>query len=130
MGALRQDLRFALRTFAKSPGFTGVAVATLALGIGANTAIFSVIQGVLLAPLPYPDARRLVTLDSGLSVPELEDLKAATRSFSAMGGASPMSLDLTGQGDPVKLKAALVASDLFEALGARAVVGRPLTRDD
>jgi predicted permease len=127
---MMRDLRYAIRTLWKSPGFTAVAIATLALGIGANTAIFSVIQGVLLAPLPYPDAMRLVTLDSGLSVPELEDLKAATRSFSAMGGVSPMSLDLTGVGEPLKLKAALTATDLFEALGARAAVGRPLRRDD
>jgi putative ABC transport system permease protein len=130
MGSLIQDLEYAFRTLAKSRGFTAVAVATLALGIGANTAIFSVLNGVLFAPLPYPEPDRLVTLVRNLSVPELEDLKASTRSFSAMGGATWMAMDLTGVGEPVKLKAAHAASDLFEALGARAVLGRPLTKAD
>ncbi len=130
MAALTQDLRYSLRSLAKSPGFTAVAVATLALGIGANAAIFSVLNGVLFAPLPYPESGRLVTLAHNLSVPELEDLKASTRSFSAMGGATWMAMDLTGIGEPTKLKAGYVASDLFEALGARAIVGRPLASAD
>src|SRR5262245_28509670 len=130
MTALAQDLKYALRTLAKSPGFTLTAVATLALGIGANTAIFSVIQGVLLAPLPYPDSGHLVALEVNLSAPELSDLRAATRSFAAMGGASPMTYDLTGVGEPLKLEAALAAGELFEALGARGVLGRPLNRKD
>ena len=130
MGALRQDFRYSLRSLAKSPGFTAVAVATLALGIGANTAIFSVLNGVLFAPLPYPEAGRLVTLAVNLSVPELEDLKASTRSFSAMGGATWMPMDLTGAGEPVKLKTAMTSSEIFEVLGARAVVGRALAGSD
>ena len=130
MGALAQDLRYSLRTLAKSPGFTLTAVATLALGIGANTAIFSVIQGVLLAPLPYPEAGRLLALEGNLSAPELSDLRAGTRSFAGMGGASPMTFDLTGVGEPLKLEAALVAGGLLETLGARAVLGRPLAQSD
>jgi putative ABC transport system permease protein len=130
MGALIQDLKYALRTLAKSPGFTSTAVATLALGIGANAAIFSVVQAVLLAPLPYPDANRLVALEVNLSAPELSDLRAATRSFAAMGGAAPMTFDLTGEGEPRKLEGALVAGEIFEALGARAALGRPLARTD
>src|SRR5262245_22505924 len=130
MGALLQDLKYAVRTLLKSPGFTLTAVATLALGIGANTAIFSVIHGVLLAPLPYPDANRLVALGENVSGPELSDLRAGTRSFAAMGGATPMSFDLTGGGEPLKLEGALVAGELFEALGTRAVLGRPLSRGD
>ena len=101
MGALTQDLRYALRTLARSPGYALTAVATLALGIGANTAIFSVIQAVLLAPLPYPDSGRLVALEHNVSAPELSDLRTRTRSFAALGGASPMTYDLTGVGEPV-----------------------------
>jgi putative ABC transport system permease protein len=130
MGALAQDIKYAIRTLAKSPGFTLTAVATLALGIGANTAIFSVIHGVLFAPLPYPDAGRLVALEVNLSAPELSDLRAGTRSFAAMGAASPMTFDLTGVGEPLKLEAALVAGELFETLGARAALGRPLAKSD
>ena len=130
MTTMLRDLRYALRTLAKSPGFTLTAIATLALGIGANTAIFSVVHGVLLAPLPYPDADRLVALDVNLSAPELSDLRAGTRSFTAMGGVTPMTYDLTGVGEPLKLEAALVAGEMFEALGARTVLGRPLAKSD
>ena len=130
MGSLIQDLRYALRTLARSPGYALTAIATLALGIGANTAIFSVIQAVLLTPLPYPDAGRLVALEGNLSAPELADLRNATRSFTAMGGASPMTYDLTGAGEPLKLSAAITAGELYEALGARAELGRSLARTD
>ena len=115
MGALIQDLRYALRTLARGPGYALTAVATLALGIGANTPIYSVIQAVLLAPLPYPEPGRLVALEHNISAPELADLRATTRSFAAMGGASPMTYDLTGAGEPQKLSAAIVAGQLFGA---------------
>src|SRR5262249_49465650 len=103
---------------------------TLALGIGANSAIFSVIHGVLLAPLPYPDAGRLVVLDHNVSAPELFDLRAATRSFAGIGGASLMTYDLTRVGEPLKLSAALASGEILETLGARAAIGRPLNRKD
>ena len=130
MSSLARDLRYALRTLAKSPGFTLTAVATLALGIGANAAIFSVIHGVLLAPLPYPDAGRLVALENNISAPELSDLRTTTRSFAGMGGSSLMTYDLTGVGEPLKLTAALAAGEILETLGARAAIGRPLNRKD
>jgi putative ABC transport system permease protein len=125
-----QDVRYALRAFARTPGFTAVAVATLALGIGANTAIFSVVDGVLLRPLPYPDPERLVTLQRNLSAPELEDLEKSTRSFSQMGGAALQPFDLKVGAQPLQGRAALVGGSLFEALGARTVVGRPLNESD
>jgi predicted permease len=125
-----QDLRFAVRTLWKSPGFTLVAAVTLALGIGANTAIFSVVDGVLLRPLPYPDPDRLFTMVRNLSAPELEDLEIGTRSFGDMGGAALQPFDLNAGAEPVQGSAALVSGGLLEALGARAVVGRPLSHGD
>ncbi|HEY3205301.1 MAG TPA: ABC transporter permease [Thermoanaerobaculia bacterium] len=130
MAILLQDLRYALRTLAKSPGFTAVAIATLALGIGANTAIFSLVDRVLLRPLPYPDPEMLATMPRNVSLPDLLDLKASTHAFEAMGGIVPQPLDLTGGGQPLQVSAGLVAEDFFEALGARAALGRPLTRRD
>ena len=87
-------------------------------------------HGVLLAPLPYPDSGRLVALGDNVSALELSDLRDGTRTFAAMGGASPMAFDLTGDGEPKKLEGALVAGGMFEALGARAALGRPLAGTD
>ena len=130
MPTLLQDARYALRNLLRNPGFTAVAAATLALGIGANTAIFSIVDGVLLRPLPYPDPDRLVTMPRNVSLLELLDLKAATRSFDGMGGAVTQPLALTGGSEPVQLSGGLVAEDYFQVLGARAGRGRTLTRAD
>ncbi|MEP6995091.1 MAG: ABC transporter permease, partial [Acidobacteriota bacterium] len=125
-----QDVRYALRGFARTPGFTAVAVATLALGIGANTAIFSIVDGVLLRPLPYPKPERLVTMPRNVSRLELEDLMAGTRSFEGMGGVVIQPLSLTGGSEPIQLSGGLVAGDYFQVLGARAGRGRTLTAAD
>jgi putative ABC transport system permease protein len=130
MTTILQDLRYGLRLLLKSPLYTAIAVVTLAVGIGANTAIFSVVDGVLLRPLPYPDPQRLLTLERNLSAPELADVAEMTRSFSEAGGSALQPFDLKIGAEPLQGTASLVAGSLLEALGARAVVGRPLRESD
>jgi predicted permease len=129
---LMQDLRFGLRMLAKSPGFAAVAILTLALGIGANTALFSVVNGVLLNPLPYPQPEQLVTLheskpnfDAGsISFPNFRDWQKENRTFSMMAVSRQYSFNLTGKGDAEQLKAQFVSSDFFSILGVKSVLGR------
>jgi len=130
-----QDLKFALRTLAKSPGFTCVAVLTLALGIGANTAIFSAVNAVLLKPLPYPGSDRLVQVMStgfrgvrfGVSFPDLHDLRALSQDFTAVAAVRTQRHNLTGAGDPRDVQAAAVTADLFDVLRVRPEVGHAFT---
>src|SRR6476469_4367056 len=124
------DLKYAVRALFKFPAFTVIAVVTLALGIGANTAIFSVVNGVLLRPLPYPEPERLLTLRSNQSVPELEDVQAQSRSFESMGGVSYQAADYSGGAEPLQIEVGLVASDFFKVLGARGSLGRLLSAED
>ncbi len=124
------EFRFALRQLWKSPGFTLVAVLTLALGIGANTAIFSVINGVLLRPLPYPNAERLVTLRQNQSAPELADVASQSKSFAAVGGLGMQAADYSGGGEPLQLSLGLVAGDFFGVFGAQPALGRTLAPAD
>lgn len=124
------DLRFALRQLRKSPGFTLIAVLTLALGIGANSAIFSVVNGVLLRPLPYPQPERLVTLKSQQSSPELADVAAQSKSFESIGAVGVQAADYAGGAEPIQLEVGLVAGDFFRVLGMRAALGRTLTAED
>src|SRR6266576_3505412 len=108
MDTLFKDLRYALRTLRKNRGFTAVAVVTLALGIGANTAIFSVVNAVLLRSLPYPDADRLVALsensrqssDISVSYPDYLDWRAQQTVFSELTARMPTGGVITGQGEP------------------------------
>jgi predicted permease len=138
MGTLFQDLRYGIRMMAKAPGFTAIAVLTLALGIGANTAIFSVVNGVLLNPLPYPNADRLVAVDASkrnfargsISYPNFLDWHRMNHSFSYFAVARPTGYLLTGEGDAEELNAAVVTSDLFPLLGIRPVIGRGFTPDE
>ncbi len=124
------EIRFAFRQLLKSPAFTLVAIATLALGIGANTAIFTVINGVLLRPLPYPQPEQLVTLTSQQSVPELVDIREQSHAFASLGGVCGQAADYTGGAEPVQIELGLVAADFFQVFGTRTALGRTLVASD
>jgi putative ABC transport system permease protein len=129
---LIQDLRFGARMLAKSPGFAAVAILTLALGIGANTALFSIVNGVLLNPLPYPEPEQLVTLaeskpnfDSGsISFPNFQDWRKNNRTFSMMGISRSYSYSMTGRGEAEQVGAEFISSDYLAVLGVKPVIGR------
>ena len=130
-----QDLRFALRVFRKSPGFVAVAVLTLALGIGANSALFSVVNGVLLNPLPYPHSERLVSIyasnpyfkHSSISYPNFLDWRRENHSLVSAAAFRAESYNLTGVGQPQRLNADMVSATLFPLLGVKPLLGRLFT---
>ncbi|HEX7049883.1 MAG TPA: ABC transporter permease [Longimicrobiales bacterium] len=145
MDTLLQDIRYALRTLRRAPGFTAVAVLTLALGIGANTAIFSVVNGVLLHPLPYPEPDRLVGVyqlwqgDRAVMTPaNFRDVRQ--QATGADGTSSPVleemapyyrsDFTLTGSGDPVRLQGVEVGAGFFDVLGVAPVLGRTFRPDE
>ncbi|MGB7921785.1 MAG: ABC transporter permease [Pyrinomonadaceae bacterium] len=130
LGNLWQDLRYGLRMLAKKPGFTAVAITTMALGIGANTAIFSVINAVLLKPFPYPEAERLVTMRSNQSLPDLEDAQAQSQSFEDAGGVVLQAQDFTGGSEPVQVQAGLSTAGIFHVLGASPIIGRVISPEE
>ncbi|MGH7664323.1 MAG: ABC transporter permease [Gemmatimonadaceae bacterium] len=140
MDTLLQDLRYAIRTLNRSRGFTAAVVLTLGLGIGANAAIFSIVDGVLLRPLPYGDAERIVTLwqtNTGTGDQRLEpspanfiDWRERSRSFENMVGIQPYGFDLTGEGTPEHLDAWLVTDGFFQLLDVPALLGRTLLPAD
>src|SRR5436853_6898387 len=140
METLWHDLRFAVRTLIKKPGFTFVLVLALALGIGANTAIFSVVNAVLLRPLPYKNAERLVWIwgtnpkndieFETASPPDYNDWKTQNQSFTEMGAFVSTRLTLTGSGEPERYDAASVTDGFFDVLGAQAEIGRTFTADE
>jgi putative ABC transport system permease protein len=129
---LRQDLRYAARTLRRAPGFAVTAVAVTSLGIGANTAVFSVTDHVLLRPLPYSDAPRLVKLwETGpsysrndVSPANYRDWRQLSTAFAEMGAYTSMSANLVGEGEPRRLEGAGVTSELLPLLGVRPVMGR------
>ena len=130
MGNLLQDLRYGWRMLIKHRGATVIAVITLALGIGANTAIFSVVNAVLLRPLPYQEPERLVSFRSNESVLDLADIKAWSQSFAEIGGETQQPLDYTGGGEPMRWSAGLVTGGFFRTLGAQPLLGRVITEED
>ena len=121
---LAQDVRYGLRMLRKSPGFTIVAILTLALGIGANTAIFSVINGVLLSPLPYKDPQQLVVMKEHDSPPNVRDIQRQVRAFSQGGGISVQRMDYTGGTEPVQVRVGLIDAAFLETLGVQPMLGR------
>jgi putative ABC transport system permease protein len=136
-----QDLRYALRTLLNARGFAVVAILTLALGIGANTAMFSVVNGVLLKPLPFPQPQRLmsiVTLNThhgepqpeSLSYPDFIDYQNQNRTFEALASYYPNDFTLTGTGEAAQIRGAVVGADLFKVLGVQPSLGRSFLHEE
>jgi putative ABC transport system permease protein len=129
-----QDLRYGARTLARQPGFTLIAIITLALGIGANTAIFSIVNGVLLRPLPYSDPQRVVTVlqegQSPLSPANFLDLRAQSTSFESMAAAEAWGGGLTGGDKPEEIAGLRMGDGLFQLLGVQPMLGRALDHED
>jgi predicted permease len=129
---IMQDLRFGVRMLAKAPGFTAVAILTLALGIGANTALFSVMNGVLFNPLPYPEPEQLVTLHESkpnfetgsISFPNFRDWRKENTTFSMMGISRAYSFNLTSAGEAEQVRAQFISTDFLPMLGVKPVIGR------
>src|SRR5258708_32960939 len=140
MHQLIQDLRYALRTLRRSSGLTLVIVLSLAIGIGANSAIFSVVNALLLRPLPYPDPGHLAVLwlrSPGINIPQdwpspgqYIDLQTENHSFEEMSISQGRSATLVGRDEPERVEVLLTSSSLFHLLGARPLYGRLLHPED
>ena len=136
-----KDVRYAVRTLLANPGFTALAILCLSLGIGVNATIFSVVDGVLLRPYPYPDADRLVVLSSanprlgidrtGLSYPDYKDWREQNKTLAGLAAFQPRSLTIAdGSSEPERYLGAAVSWSLFGLLGTPPVLGRDFTPDD
>ena len=140
MNGIVQDLRYALRALVKTPGFTIVALLTLALGIGANTAIFSIVNGVILRPLGYPKPEQLMYLTTQfpalgftqfwVSPPEYLEFREINRSFSAVGAFTTGEVNLSASERPLRVRSASVDEHLFSALGIQAAQGRVFAKGE
>src|SRR5256885_13524327 len=138
MQNLWQDLRYGARMLLKNPGITFIVILALALGIGANTAIFSVVNAVLLRPLPYDDANQLVFLnetsksmsDISISYPNFSDWRNQNHVFEKIGVYNRNSYNLTGSGDAERILTAQMSADLLSALRVNAFIGRVFTNDE
>ena len=143
MQKLLSDLKFVFRQLSKSPGFTATAVLMLAFGIGATTAIFSIVEGVLLRPLPFPDSSQLVVLsdriqgaevggngEAGVTVPDIRAYTRDTHSFAALGGYQYAGYELSGNGEPAQVSAARLTAGVFSALAVAPQLGRVFTANE
>jgi predicted permease len=143
LGQILQDTRYTFRQLRKSPGFTVTAILMLALGIGATTAIFSIVVGVLLRPLPFADPDRLVILgdvlegshcvscaQSSVTAPDIRNYMHDTQSFSHLGGYRGRLFELSGIGDPVAVNATRMSGEVFAALGVPPLLGRTFTQQE
>jgi len=138
MGSLMQDLRYSIRMFAKNPGFAAIAILTLALGIGANTALFSVVNGVLLNPLEYPHSEQLVTVygktpgfaRAPISYLNFLDWQRATRTFSSMALYRNEPYNLAGTAETELVGGSMISADFFPTLGVAPILGRNFRTDD
>src|ERR1700688_272302 len=140
MRSLLQDFRYALRHLRRSPGFTLTAVLTLAVGIGATTAVFSMVEGVLLRPLPFPGQSRLVALADivegvdyggdapGVTAPGTRIYMRDTSAFSSLGSYQPATYELSGLGDPMQIGAARLSAGMFPVLAVPPLMGRVFTQ--
>jgi predicted permease len=138
MQTLIEDVRYGLRMLRKNPGFTMVAVLTLALGIGANTAVFSIVNGVLLNSLPFPDPDKLVVLfeskpnfnEGSISYPNFLDWQRDNHSFSSLAAYRPDSFSLTGSGEAEQVQGKMVSPAFFNILGVKLLMGRMFTAEE
>jgi putative ABC transport system permease protein len=138
MEKLFQDVRYGLRTLLKKPGFTAIAILTLALGIGANSAIFSIVNAVLLKPLPYPNADRVVAIQEfnskgkrSQSTPaNFLDWREQNTTFEQMAAIFTRNANLTGAGDPERISVATVSASFFQVLGMQPIRGRDFLPED
>lgn len=138
MDTLLQDIRYGVRMVAKSPSFAAIAILTVALGIGANTALFSVVNGVLLNPLPYQQPDRLVAIYAkskefsrySISYPNFLDWVRNQRSFSSLAAFRLDNYNLTGMGEPERVKAEMISANFFSLLGVNPVAGRLLRPEE
>src|SRR5437867_3939673 len=134
------DLRYALRTLLKAPGFAAAVILTLGLGIGANTAIFSVVRGVLLKPLPHRDGNRLVYLRHSIngpggenvvfSVPEINDFRSGSKTLGTIAEYSQITSTLREKGEASRINIGLVTGNYFQTMGLSPILGRALNDGD
>src|ERR1700722_10804146 len=143
MESFSRELKIALRHLLKTPGFAAVGVLMLALGIGATTAIFSIVEGVLLRPLPFPQPDRLVVLgdilegvkvpgngEVGVTIPDIRNYMRDTHSFTSLGGYQKAAFELSGIGDPAMINATRMSGGVLPAVGVQPLMGRVFTQQE